>query len=67
MKKYKVLITGNLYFTTDNEDKAIKYAEEKIEQLHKSYNMSIFSIAEVREEEWNTKYMDNMGQQYLKI
>lgn len=49
MKKYKVLITGNLYFTTDCEDKAIKYAEEKIDQLHNSYNMSIFSIAEVTE------------------
>ena len=50
MKKYRVLITGNLYFTTDSEDKAIEYAEEKINQLHNSYNMSIFSIAEVREE-----------------
>ena len=49
MKKYKVLITGNVYITTDSEDQAIKYAEEKIEQLHNSYNMSIFSIAEVEE------------------
>jgi hypothetical protein len=49
MKKYKVLVTGDLYFTTDSEDSAIEYAEEKIQQLHKSYNMSIFSISEVTE------------------
>tara|TARA_Y100000004_G_scaffold101241_1_gene113517 strand:- start:410 stop:571 length:162 start_codon:yes stop_codon:yes gene_type:complete len=50
MKKYKVLITGNIYVTSESEDKAIEYAEEKIDQLHKLYNMSIFSIGEVREE-----------------
>jgi len=49
MKKYKVLITGKLFITTDSKNKAIEYAKEEIKQLHNSYNMSIFSIAEVTE------------------
>jgi len=47
MKKYKVLITGTLFITTDTEDKAIKHADEIVNDLHKSLNMSVFSIAEV--------------------
>ena len=42
MKKYKVLITGNLYFTTDSEDKAIKYAEEN--------NVDVSQLEQVVEE-----------------
>lgn len=51
MKKYKVLITGKLFITTDTEQKAIAYAEETVNELHSSLNMSVFSIAEVKEEE----------------
>lgn len=53
MKKYKVLITGKLYITTDTEEKAIAYAENTVNDLHKSLNMSVFSIAEVKEEDVN--------------
>jgi len=51
MNKYKVLITGKLFITTDTEEKAIAYAEETVNDLHKSLNMSVFSIAEVKGEE----------------
>lgn len=51
MKKYKVLITGKLFITTESEEKAIAIAEERVNELHNSLNMSVFSIAEVKEEE----------------
>jgi len=51
MTKYKVMITGNIYVTTDSEEKAIQHAENKVNELHKLYNMSIFSISEVQEVE----------------
>lgn len=50
MKKYKVLITGNIWITTDSEDKAIEIAQNRIDDLHKSLNMSIFAISELEEE-----------------
>lgn len=51
MKKYKVLISGKLFITTESEEKAIAIAEERVNDLHKSLNMSVFAIAEVKEEE----------------
>jgi len=51
MNKYKVLITGKLFITTDTEEKAIAYAQDTVNDLHSSLNMSVFSIAEVKEEE----------------
>lgn len=50
MKKYKVLISGNIWITTESEDKAIEIAQSKINDLHNSLNMSIFAISELEEE-----------------
>ena len=49
MKKYKVLITGKLFITTDSEDKAIEHTQEMLDHIHSSLNMQVFSIAEVTE------------------
>lgn len=51
MKKYRVNVVGTKYVTTDTEDKAIAHAQEMIDHIHKSLNMQVFSIAEVKETE----------------
>jgi len=50
MKKYRVNVVGTKYITTDTEDQAIKFTEDFLKHIHKSLNMQVFSIAEVREE-----------------
>jgi len=49
MKKYRVNVVGTKYVTTDTEDKAIEHTQEMLNHIHKSLNMQVFSIAEVRE------------------
>jgi prefoldin subunit 5 len=51
MKKYRVLISGTNYVTAESEDKAIEHTQKKIDMIHKSLNMSVLAISEVREEE----------------
>tara|TARA_B100000427_G_scaffold27535_1_gene20361 strand:- start:580 stop:738 length:159 start_codon:yes stop_codon:yes gene_type:complete len=51
MKKYRVNVVGTKYITTDTEDKAIKLTEDMLDHIHKSLNMQVFSIAEVKAEE----------------
>lgn len=51
MKKYRVNVVGTKYVTTDTEDKAIEHAQEMIDHIHRSLNMQVFSIAEVREQQ----------------
>ena len=50
MKKYRVNVVGTKYITTDTEDKAIEHTQDMLDHIHKSLNMQVFSIAEVREE-----------------
>ena len=50
MKKYRVNVVGTKYVTTDKEDKAIEHTQGMLDHIHKSLNMQVFSIAEVREE-----------------
>ena len=50
MKKYRVNVVGTKYVTTDTEDKAIEHTQDMLDHIHKSLNMQVFSIAEVREE-----------------
>ena len=52
MKKYRVNVVGTKYVTTDTEDKAIEHTQDMLDHIHKSLNMQVFSIAEVREEQW---------------
>ena len=52
MKKYRVNVVGTKYVTTESEDKAIEHTQDMLDHIHKSLNMQVFSIAEVREEEW---------------
>ena len=52
MKKYRVNVVGTKYVTTDTEDKAIEHTQDMLDHIHKSLYMQVFSIAEVREEEW---------------
>jgi len=54
MKKYRVNVVGTKYVTTDTEDKAIEHTQEMLDHIHKSLNMQVFSIAEVREEQWKS-------------
>ena len=51
MKKYRVNVVGTKYVMTETEDKAIKLTEDMLNHIHKSLNMQVFSIAEVREEQ----------------
>ena len=51
MKKYRVNVVGTKYVTTDTEDKAIEHTQDMLDHIHKSLNMQVFSIAEVREEQ----------------
>ena len=50
MKKYRVNVVGTKYVTTDTEQKAIEHTQDMLDHIHKSLNMQVFSIAEVREE-----------------
>ena len=50
MKKYRVNVVGTKYVTTETEDKAIEHTQDMLDHIHKSLNMQVFSIAEVREE-----------------
>jgi predicted metal-binding transcription factor (methanogenesis marker protein 9) len=51
MKKYRVNVVGTKYVTTETEDKAIEHTQDMLDHIHKSLNMQVFSIAEVREEQ----------------
>jgi len=51
MKKYKILLSGNLNYIADTENQAIEYAEKDIKHIHSKYNVGIFAISEVKEEE----------------
>ena len=67
MKKYRVNVVGTKYVTTETEDKAIEHTQDMLDHIHKSLNMQVFSIAEVREEQWNIKYMGNKTELFGKI
>ena len=67
MKKYRVNVVGTKYVTTETEDKAIEHTQDMLDHIHKSLNMQVFSIAEVREEQWNIKYMGNKTELSGKI
>ena len=49
MKKYKVNVVGTKYVTTDTEEKAMAHAQEMIDHIHKSLNMQVFSVSEIKE------------------
>ena len=51
MNKYKILLSGNVYYIADTENQAIEYAEEDIKHIHSKYNVGIFAISEVKEED----------------
>ena len=51
MKKYKILLSGNVNYIADTENQAIEYAEEDIKHIHTKYNVGIFAISEVKEED----------------
>jgi|TARA_S200000501_G_C20532511_1_gene616319 hypothetical protein len=50
MNKYRVNVVGTKYVTTSTEEKAIQSTQDMLDHIHKSLNMQVFSIAEVREE-----------------
>tara|TARA_R100000234_G_scaffold100184_1_gene68970 strand:- start:175 stop:333 length:159 start_codon:yes stop_codon:yes gene_type:complete len=51
VKKYRINVVGTKYVMTETEDKAIKLTEDMLDHIHKSLNMQVFSIAEIKDEE----------------
>jgi len=51
MKKFKILLSGNVNYIADTENQAIEYAEQDLKHIHSKYNVGIFAISEVKEEE----------------
>ena len=49
MKKYKILLSGNVNYIADTENQAIEYAEQDLKHIHSKYNVGILAISEVRE------------------
>jgi len=51
MKKFKILLSGNINYMADTENQAIQYAEQDLKNIHSKYNVGILAISEVKEEE----------------
>ena len=49
MKKYKILLSGNVNYIANTENQAIEYAEKDLKHIHSKYNVGILAISEVRE------------------
>ena len=50
MKKFKILLSGNVNYIADTENQAIEYAEQDLKHIHSKYNVGIFAISEVKED-----------------
>tara|TARA_R100001591_G_C4224947_1_gene150232 strand:- start:81 stop:236 length:156 start_codon:yes stop_codon:yes gene_type:complete len=49
MKKYKILLSGNVNYIANTENQAIEYAEKDLKHIHSKYNVGILAISELRE------------------
>jgi len=47
VNKYQINVVGTQYIMTDTEEKAIELVEEKLKSINSSFNMQVFSIAQV--------------------
>ena len=47
VNKYQINVVGTQYIMTDTEEKAIELVEEKLKSISSSFNMQVFSIAQV--------------------
>ena len=47
VNKYQINVVGTQYIMTDTEEQAIELVEEKLKSINSSFNMQIFSIAQV--------------------
>jgi len=53
VNKYQINVVGTQYITTDTEEKAIELVEEKLKTISSSFNMQVFSIAQVEKGVFN--------------
>ena len=51
MNKFKVFIAGDLNVFAEDEDKAVMVVEEKLRAIPKQFNVDVFAIKEILEEE----------------
>ena len=47
VNKYQINVVGTQYIMTDTEEQAIELVEEKLKSISSSFNMQVFSIAQV--------------------
>ena len=47
VNKYQINVIGTQYIMTDTEEQAIELVEEKLKSISSSFNMQVFSIAQV--------------------
>lgn len=53
VNKYQINVVGTQYIMTDTEEQAIELVEEKLKSINSSFNMQVFSIAQVNKGVFN--------------
>jgi len=46
MKKFNILLSGKKTYLAENEEQAIKYAEDDIKNIPNQFNIGVFAISE---------------------
>jgi hypothetical protein len=51
MKQFKIIFAGDRVYMADSEKQAIGYAEKDLPNIPASFNVGIFAVSEVKDDE----------------